>query len=386
MKINSYVPESSLIFRYLAYALATRAKQSVYDYRYFSNFKLRGTKCDTLPKNLADIGNVEFKVNSKIHTVDSLVEGTDTLSLLVVKDGHVVYQHFSNGVNESTPLLAYSVTKSFFSSYLAKLEQFGLFSFSDELRIHLPNLPEFIGKRSLQSLMNMESGIRYTHGKGPTTDMVRFWFSPNIRKELLSLYPGAEAESYFLYNDIHLHLLYRLLDHKIFDIASDFYHNLWRSFEMTYNGHFLQDSCKTRWLKMDGGLSLTAYDMAKFGQIYLNNGALNGEQVLPESWCQNIKRSTGVRRDLDFWDLYRKMDHRWYPIFKQGRTYYKNFWWGTEQDGAFNDIYAMGILGQFVYVSTRNNVVIVRQGNSWGIDGWWPSIFEKLADKVGEII
>jgi hypothetical protein len=46
----------------------------------------------------------------------------------------------------------------------------------------------------------------------------------------------------------------------------------------------------------------------------------------------------------------------------------------------------MGILGQFVYVSSKNNVVIVRQGNSWGIEGWWPSIFEKLAEKVNEII
>lgn len=386
MKFNALVPESPYIFRYLAYALLSQAKQSVYDYKYFSNVRFKGGGAASLEKKIESIGDVEFNVKGVKHTLNALVSGTDTLSFLVVKDGKIIFQHYSDGIREETPLLSYSVTKSFFSSYLSRLQQFGVFSFSDMLDQHNQNMPSFIGKRTIQSLMNMESGIRYIHGKSPSTDMVRFWFSPNVRNDLLSIKQDVSGQSHFLYNDIHLHLLYRMLDNKLFDVASDFYHSIWKSFDMTYDGLLMQDSSKRKWLKMDGGLSLTAYDMAKFGQIYLDDGMVNENQILPLEWCRGIKKSVNTRMDLDYWDLYRQNGHRWYPVFKEGRTYYKNFWWGINQNEGPNDIYAMGILGQFVYVSSKNGVVIVRQGNSWGIDGWWPSIFEKLAEKVNQII
>lgn len=386
MKFNALVPESPYILRYLAYAIMTKAKQSVYDYKYFSNVRFKGSGSSTLEKQVEDIGNVDFTVKGGKHTLNSLVVGTDTLSFLVVKDGRIVFEHYNKGVSEQTPLLSYSITKSFFSSYLARLQQFGVFSFSDKFRDHNQSIPSFIGDRTIQSLMDMESGIGYKHGKSPATDMVRFWLSPNIRKDLISIKHEADCQSHFLYNDIHLHLLYRMLDNKLFDVASDFYHSIWKSFDMTYDGLLMQDSSKRKWLKMDGGLSLTAYDMAKFGQIYLDDGMVNENQILPLEWCRGIKKSVNTRMDLDYWDLYRQNGHRWYPVFKEGRTYYKNFWWGINQNEGPNDIYAMGILGQFVYVSSKNGVVIVRQGNSWGIDGWWPSIFEKLAEKVNQII
>ena len=236
--------------------------------------------------------------------------------------------------------------------------------------------------RTVQSLMNMESGIRYSHGKSPFDDMARFWLSPDIRKELKSVKPCSYGDGYFFYNDIHLHLLNRIIDSRISDLSVDINHNLWQYLKPTANALFCMDSLSKGFLKMDGGMVIAPYDLAKFGLLYANDGVIHGNQVLDGAWCANLKNSKGVRTDSEYWDLYRRMNHSWYPILREGRTYYKNFWWGFTQADGPNDIYAMGILGQFVYVSTRNNVVIVRQGNSWGVKGWWPYIFEELAAKV----
>ncbi len=39
------------------------------------------------------------------------------------------------------------------------------------------------------------------------------------------------------------------------------------------------------------GLTLTVKDMAKFGQLYLNEGIHNGKQILSKSWIKRIDRN-----------------------------------------------------------------------------------------------
>lgn len=43
----------------------------------------------------------------------------------------------------------------------------------------------------------------------------------------------------------------------------------------------------------DGGLCATLRDYARFGQVYLNNGYFNGQQIIPESWTKACR--TGDR-------------------------------------------------------------------------------------------
>jgi Beta-lactamase class C and other penicillin binding proteins len=383
MSLSSKGTDFPLLLRYLKFAIATKAKQSVFDYQYFPFKVFKGNGVASLDYNLnSSIGGISISQNNLKQNLDELVRNTDTLSFLVLKDGKVAYEYFADGINGRTPLLCYSITKSVFASYLSLLENNGVISFSDVLSKYHRYLPDFLANRTFQSLMNMESGIRYTHGKSPFTDMVRFWLSPDIRRDLKTIKPCRDGNGYFYYNDIHLHLLSRMIDSRISDLSVDINHNFWQQLKPTSNTLFCMDSLEERHLKMDGGMAIAPHDLAKFGLLYANDGTIHGNQVLNKEWCSNLKNSEGVRTDLEYWDLYRKMKHDWYPILKQERTYYKNFWWGIKQDEGANDIYAMGILGQFVYVSTRNNVVIVRQGNSWGVKGWWPYIFEELASKV----
>jgi len=383
MKFSSRVPDSPYLLRYLAFACATRAKHSVFDYRYFPFKVFKGGTHSGLDYALNPlVGDIPIAHNGVNMSVDELVRSTDTLSFLVIKDGKIAYEYYADGITGQTPMLTYSITKSVFGSYLSLLADNGVISLSDKLGKYHSHLPEFVANRTFQSLMNMESGIGYTHGKSPFKDMAKFWLSSNIRKDLKRIKPYGEIGSHFYYNDIHLHLLDRVVDNRIPDLPVDINQNFWQLIKPTSNTLFCMDSLQSRHLKMDGGMAIAPHDLAKFGLLYANDGMVDGSQVLSREWCAHLKTDEGVRSDLDFWELYRNMGHSWYSILKEERTYYKNFWWGLKQNHGPNDIYAMGILGQFVYVSTKNNVVIVRQGNSSGVKGWWPYIFEELASKV----
>jgi CubicO group peptidase (beta-lactamase class C family) len=112
---------------------------------------------------------------------------------------------------------------------------------------------------------------------------------------------------------------------------------------------------------MQAGINARAIDFAKFGQMFLDHGSLNSRQVISPEW---VTESTSPDpNDHRTWDS----DQEWV----EAGGYYKYFWWGIRsQDGTY-DYVARGHLGQYIYVSPRNNTVIVRFGTNYGgVDNW----------------
>lgn len=104
----------------------------------------------------------------------------------------------------------------------------------------------------------------------------------------------------------------------------------------------------------DGGLRLRPRDLAKIGQLYLNNGIWNGVEIVTAEW---IETSTGV----------------WSNPF--GIEHYGFQWWliplsnidGHEPQP--NDIYfGSGFGGQKLFVIPNLNLVVVFTGNCTGYD------------------
>lgn len=79
------------------------------------------------------------------------------------------------------------------------------------------------------------------------------------------------------------------------------------------------------------GLTLTVKDMAKFGQLYLNEGIHNGKQILSKSW---IKESTTMNQNQ-----------------------YGYLWWLREEDGIFSYC-AMGDGGNVVCCVPEKELVV----------------------------
>ena len=53
---------------------------------------------------------------------------------------------------------------------------------------------------------------------------------------------------------------------------------------MEYPASWSLDSAQSGLELMFSGLNARAIDFARFGQMYLDNGRLNGAQIIPEDW------------------------------------------------------------------------------------------------------
>ena len=105
----------------------------------------------------------------------------------------------------------------------------------------------------------------------------------------------------------------------------------------------------------DGGLSATARDVARFGQMLLDGGLVpdgggGTRRVVPPQW---LRRAWAV--DADARGVFAASPAEWaFP----GGWYRHQFWF---RPGAFGDVLlCLGIHGQMVHVSRRTNTVCVK--------------------------
>ena len=112
----------------------------------------------------------------------------------------------------------------------------------------------------------------------------------------------------------------------------------------------------------------TARDLAKLGQLYLNDGLLaDGNRILPEGWVKYVSAPSGPQPDGPF-------------------GYGAGFWLFNKSDGIPPDTFAaMGNRGQFIVIVPSMNVVIVRRGEDpagsrFDIAGFTRDVLESLAE------
>ena len=86
-----------------------------------------------------------------------------------------------------------------------------------------------------------------------------------------------------------------------------------------------------------GGLNATLRDYAKFGELYLNEGNWNGEQIVPKSWVEASHKPDSPHLMPDAGDL---SSNEW------GYGYQ---WWVP--GNPITDYTAHGIFNQFISVS-----------------------------------
>jgi CubicO group peptidase (beta-lactamase class C family) len=86
------------------------------------------------------------------------------------------------------------------------------------------------------------------------------------------------------------------------------------------------------------GISMTARDAAKFGQLYLDGGRWKGRQIIPEGWARvSVEKQTSGPPSTG--------DH--------------GYCWWLSSFGGYAGYYAMGHGGQYIFVVPELNLVTV---------------------------
>jgi CubicO group peptidase (beta-lactamase class C family) len=240
-------------------------------------------------------------------------------------------------------------------------------------------LPELKGRGfeaiTIKELLRMGSGIRFRYGQLPWDEETIDYFYPDLTHWMLNDLTIAEPPGQsFYYADCDTELMALILrraTHRT--LASYLQEKIWKPLGMEYPALWSIDSFQDDLEMAFVLLNARAIDYAKFGRLYLNEGNWNGAQIVPRQWV--IDSTTEDPNDLRPWEI--EADFRAYG------GYYKYYWWGhREVDGGY--IYeAMGLWGQYIFVSPKNKVIIVRTGSKWDIgDGDWQQVLRYLAGHI----
>jgi CubicO group peptidase (beta-lactamase class C family) len=313
----------------------------------------------------------------KVAKLDELLNTSGTTSLIVLRNGKLVYEHYFNGYNHDSICVSMSIAKSIVSSLVGiAIGEGKIKSINEPMVDYIPELkgPGFEAI-TVGDLLNMSSGLRFTIGIEPWDDVPLSYFDPNLHNILFTdlsiIEPPGKS---FYYNGYDTELLGVILQRATHQTPSEYLsEKIWKPLGMEAPATWSIDSKADGFELMQAGINARAIDFAKFGQLYLNGGEWRGRQIVPHQW---VIESTS--RD--------PQDHRRWETFVQFHRrggYYRYGWWGFTLANGEHGYMAVGKYGQYIFISPKDKVVIVRTGEKWGIKiSSWPQIFNYIADKV----
>jgi CubicO group peptidase (beta-lactamase class C family) len=348
---------------------------TVYDYRILPERKLTASPN---PFHFATDASQEtlvqsaFQSNPGIKNLDDFLAATRTQAFLVIRNDTVIYERYFKGLQRDSLVTSFSVAKSFDSALIGIAIQEGYIkSVNDPITDYIPELAERDPRFKdiqIRHLLMMASGLRYNTDRPISfgDDNLTYEFDDLRHLALTETEVVGQPGATFLYNNYNPLLLGLILERATGrPVTTYLQEKLWTPLGMEFDGSWSLDAEKNGFEKMESGINARAIDFAKFGRLYLNGGNWNGSQIVPAEWVAISTRDNGLIKDA--------------PI------YYGYMWWGENCNPNSQDYLAMGNLGQFVYVSPEKNLIIVRNGEKYGVESkgnewvFWGELFCQFA-------
>jgi CubicO group peptidase (beta-lactamase class C family) len=341
-------------------------------------FFFKQSRDDELVKTL-------FESHPLVNDLDTLMQETKTQALIVIQNDTILYEGYSSGAKRDSIVTSFSMAKSFTSALIGiAIAEGHIGNVDDPISDYLPELLErdpAFGEITIQDLLQMSSGIKYREFTFFNGDDVKTYYYPDLRQLALEdtfiIDPPGE---YFLYNNYHPLLLGMILERATgVPVAKYLEQKIWRQIGMEFAGSWSLDA--RGFEKMESGINARAIDFAKFGRLYLNNGRWEGVQVVPEEWVSaSIQENPDFREPAYYGEDFGRKIHE----AAEG-GYYQYMWYGLHRDSGRDDFFAEGNHGQIIYVSPQANLIIVRNGETYGpgfgVFGWI-EIFYHIASQM----
>ncbi len=283
-----------------------------------------------------------------------------TDAFVMMRRGEVVAEYYAPHADPNAPHLVFSISKSLTAVVSGILEAQGLIDPDRPVTDYLPEAKGGVyGDCTYRDVLDMRVSLDFEeayldpHGAFARYRRAMLWNppEPNIQPETLAsfLVTLQKAErphgGPFYYASPNADLLgvviERVTGARFADLTSEL---LWKPMGAKGNADISVDPIGTP--RTAGGVSMTARDLARLGELLRNGGARDGKQILPEAWIRDMQENG----DKEAWQQGRNVD------LPNGR--YRSQWYQSgEADQAFC---AIGIHGQWLYVDPSTETVIVK--------------------------
>ena len=281
----------------------------------------------------------------------------NTKAVVVLHDGRLIAERYAPGYGPDTPIWAHSLTKSLTQALIGILVRDGRLQLNQPAPIpawQSPGNPHHA--ITVDQLLRMDSGLPFDETDGVVNPLTRMVFLERDMAGYAARTPLAYAPgTTWAYGNLDYVLLGRMVTNAAGGSAVDAEQFARRElFAPLGMAHTVIQADATGTLVGSGGSYGTARDFARFGQLYLDDGVVDGRRILPEGWvAYSHSQTLDTGYGAGFW-LNIKHDTR-VPVW--------NAPWGMPQLPK-DMYYARGAFGQYVVIVPSEKLVVVRMGIS----------------------
>jgi CubicO group peptidase (beta-lactamase class C family) len=280
-----------------------------------------------------------------------------TKAVVVLHDGQLIAERYAPGYGPETPIWAHSVTKSVTQALIGILVRQGRLRVDQRAPLAdwaAPSDPHH--DITMDQLLRMDSGLPFDETNGPASLTTHMWFREADTAAYAARVPLAHAPgTAWGYSNLSYALLSKLIGDASGGTAGGA-ETFVRDALFTPLGmhHSLIETDASGTLLGFGGMYASARDLARFGQLYLDDGVVDGQRLLPEGWAAYARSQTlTTGYGAGFWT----------NLVNQGSVPVWDAPWGMPQLPK-DMFYARGAFGQYVIIVPSEHLVVVRMGLS----------------------
>jgi len=307
------------------------------------------------------------RVDDGVSTLANVIDQTWTDAVVIVHDGRIVLERYYGGMTADTVHLLMSVTKSVVGCVAGVLVDRGQLDPSQPVDLYVPEVAgSGYSGATVRDLLDMRTGVlfreEYTNPEAEVRVMERHmgWrpgLSPGYIGGMYAFLASMTAVSQhggpFIYRSADTDMLgwvcERAAGIRMADLISAL---IWQRMGAEREAEITCDGVGSA--IHDGGMSATARDIARFGQMLLDDGYVSGMPVVPSRWLvQSRMLDPDIRGAFAASASEATLTGGWYR---------NQFWYVP---GPVGDLQVcLGIHGQMVLIDRATRTVSVKM-SSW---------------------
>ncbi len=290
-------------------------------------------------------------------TLDDFLAETVTDALLVVHEGRIVHEYYAHGMTERTRHIVMSASKSIVGLLAGILHRDG--GLDPETAVS-ELVPEIAGTAyrgaTLRHLLDMRAGAVFDDEDLRAYATAGNWqprTPDDPPADLHAFFENTPGTSIphggpFRYVSAHTDLLGWALERAAGQpFATVARERLWEPMGAAEEAYITLDGRGAP--RCTGGLCSTARDLARIGQLLVQDGRRGERQIVPSKWIDDILQNG----DADAW---RKGEFA--AGFPGVSMHYRSGWYVIDDEP--QTLFALAIHGQHLFVDRRNRLVVAK--------------------------
>lgn len=286
-----------------------------------------------------------FKENENYDINDFLDTQTEATSFLVIKNDTILFEKYYEGYKRDSISNIFSVSKSVTSLLIGiAIDEGVIENVNNPITKYIPELAKAnktFNKLTIEHLLNMRSGLKFDESySSPFDEVSKLYYGTNQMKQISAMQFIHEPGTYHDYQSVCTTLLGIAIERATKkELGKYLEEKIWQPLQMENNATWSIDDKTCKNTKAFCCLNTTAIDLAKLARLVMHKGKFKGKQIVSEKW---IDKLTKGNKDNDCYQ------YQWYSY------------------NCSEDYYALGILGQIVYIVPSEDLIIIRLGKSDG--------------------